>query len=80
MTKFLAFILLILFGAGLYSCQSEYSQRLTRGVELKKELIQLLKTSGASNQFKLNEIREELAFHAKVSGNEDLFFKELGMK
>ncbi|MEN9999791.1 MAG: hypothetical protein RI922_2781 [Bacteroidota bacterium] len=62
------------------SCKSEYSQRLSKGFELKKELIKLSNASDESNQLKLKEIREELNLHAKVSGNEELFFEQLGLK
>lgn len=64
----------------LCSCKSEYSQRLSKGYELKKELIKLSNTSDESNQLKVKEIREELNLHAKVSGNEELFFEQLGLK
>ena len=32
------------------------------------------------SQYNKSEIREELNLHAKVSGNEELFFEQLGLK
>jgi hypothetical protein len=66
--------------ACVYSCQSEYSQRLSKGFELKKELIRLSNTPEVSNQLKVKEIKKELHLHAQVSGNEELFFEQLGLK
>ena len=62
-----------------YSCQSEYSQRLSKGHELKKELIKLV-NSADSDESKVEEIKKEINLHAHVSGNEELFFEQLGLK
>lgn len=65
--------------ASVASCQSEYSQRLTKGYALKKELIELSNSTTFSNQLKVKEIKKELELHAEVSGNDELFFEQLGL-
>lgn len=80
MRKIQPLFLSLVITACLCSCKSEYSQRLSKGYELKKELIKLSNTSDESNQLKVKEIKEELNLHAKVSGNEELFFEQLGLK
>lgn len=80
MRKIQPLFLSLVITACLCSCKSEYSQRLSKGYELKKELIKLSNTSDESSQLKVKEIREELNLHAKVSGNEELFFEQLGLK
>ncbi len=80
MRKIQPLFLSLAITACLCSCKSEYTQRLSKGFELKKELIKLSNTSEVSNQLKVNEIRKELNLHAQVSGNEELFFKQLGLK
>lgn len=80
MRKIQPLFLSLAITACLCSCKSEYSQRLSKGFELKKELIKLSNTSDESNQLKVKEIKEELNLQAKVSGNEELFFEQLGLK
>ena len=80
MRKIQPLFLSLAITACLCSCKSEYSQRLSKGFELKKELIKLSNTPEVSNQLKVKEIKKELHLHAQVSGNEELFFEQLGLK
>jgi hypothetical protein len=76
-------LLLILSCIGLFmlsSCSSEYSERLNRARELKQKLSEAIKEQervGVSFNDEIVAILEEIDFHAKVSGNEELFIREL---
>jgi hypothetical protein len=64
----------------LSSCSSEYSERLNRARELKQKLSEAIKEQervGVSFNDEIVAILEEIDFHAKVSGNEELFIREL---
>lgn len=63
------------------ACKSEYHIRLEQAKELRKKMIMV----EASNNLlprkqlidELKSMREEIEFLAKVSGNEELFLKEV---
>jgi hypothetical protein len=63
------------------SCQSEYSERMDAAVRLKAQHDQIALIMADSRnpvlQLQLNEIEEEIEFHAQVSGNKDVFLAEI---
>lgn len=73
----------IVLGLGilLASCQSEYSERMNKAMQLKKEYQKVHKYLKSSKSSKLiahlSEIKREIRFHASVSGNEELFLQEV---
>jgi len=77
--KMLTLLLLILLGAS--SCTSEYEERLQQGKSLKDRLEQVESSSNylSDNQLEIeiSQIKNEINLLAKVSGNEDLFLKEI---
>ena len=74
-------LLLILLGGMFTSCTSEYEERLAQGKELKNRLELVKGTSYYISNTQLAseiiEIKNEINLLAKVSGNEELFMKEL---
>jgi len=74
---FVALVLVVL----ITSCQSEYGERMKKALQLKKEYqkvhIHLQNSKNPNLITQLNEIRKEIRFHAAVSGNEQLFLKEI---
>jgi len=74
---FVALVLVVL----ITSCQSEYGERMKKALQLKKEYqkvhIHLQNSKNPNLIAQLNEIRKEIRFHAAVSGNEQLFLKEI---
>ncbi len=65
----------------LFSCKSEYEERLEQARVLKQRM-QLVESNFSSNNAKImsNELQtlhEEIQFLAKVSGNEKLFMEEV---
>ncbi len=73
------FIGALLFG--ITSCTSEYEERLKQGRTLKKQLVMLhgsdVVSIAGSEEPEVIEIYNEIILLAKVSGNEDLFLKEV---
>lgn len=70
-------LLLLLVLVGFTSCTSEYEERLAEGQQLLSRL-ELVEGSGdyrINNQLEIEirEIKNEISFLAKVSGNEKLF-------
>lgn len=62
------------------SCKSEYEERMEKAREIKCEMERLTQQSqvmGLKLDTELNELESQIEFHAKVSGNKDLFLKEL---
>lgn len=63
------------------SCTSEYEEQLMEGAKLKERLTLMESTKNLSNNQNLDveieRLRNEITFLAKVSGNEELFMKEL---
>ncbi|MBI2257836.1 MAG: hypothetical protein HYU67_02945 [Flavobacteriia bacterium] len=82
--KRLLFIGLALITLGIQSCQSEYSERMKKAIELKKkhnELRNILNQSdNQSIKALMVDIEKEINYQAIVSGNENLFLKELWKK
>ena len=74
-------ILLIIVGGFCASCTSEYEERLEQGMTLKSKLSAALKSNNIySNTLLSSEIEEmqnEIMLLAKVSGNEELFLKQI---
>lgn len=70
-----------LVGLSLSSCQSEYSERMAAAIELKGKYMEVKDIMNESNNPNLrpmlNEIEEEINLQAKISGNEELFLKEI---
>ncbi len=70
----------ILVGISVTSCKSEYEERMEKAREIKCEMERLTKQSqvmGMAFDTEINELESQIEFHAKVSGNQDLFLKEL---
>lgn len=62
------------------SCTSEYEERLEKARVLKSKMLKIqdeYERLGISANQEIEEIETEIHFHARVSGNEDLFLKEL---
>lgn len=73
-------LLAILVGFSMTSCKSEYEERMEKAREIKCEMERLKiegQTMGLVLDTELNELESQIEFHAKVSGNQDLFLKEL---
>lgn len=76
-------LLLLFFGGAfltLSACTSEYEERLLKARKIKAEINRIEQQSERlGNVFaqEIEELNSEIHFHARVSGNEDLFFKEL---
>ncbi|MFN5416951.1 MAG: hypothetical protein ACK5B9_07855 [Flavobacteriia bacterium] len=79
--KRLTFILTIFIGLGFQSCQSEYSERMAKAIELKKKHSEiqniLIESKNPNLKATLNDIEKEIKIQAAISGNEELFLKEL---
>jgi hypothetical protein len=74
-------ILLLLFSLSLSSCTSEYEECVKEGKSLKERLMGLeshdLMIFGDSRSIEVKEIHNKINLLAKVSGNEQLFLKEV---
>ncbi len=74
-------IQLFLFSLYLASCTSEYEECIIEAKSLKERLIGLeshdLMIFGDSHSFEVKEIHKKIKLLAKVSGNEQLFLKEV---
>jgi hypothetical protein len=74
-------ISLFLIVLGFQSCQSEYSERMSKAIALKQRYIDIKNIMIESNdenlEKTLDEIEDEIKFQAKISGNEELFLKEI---
>jgi len=72
-----------LLGILMGSCESEYQRQLQAAKHLINQEIQLresageLSTSTPDTHYLLETIQRDIAFHAHLSGNEEIFFKEL---
>lgn len=79
-------LLLLAFGTCLFfvsSCSSEYSERLDTARALKVELEKTIAQQselGVKSYDEVLAIKQQIAFHAKVSGNEELFIQQLSEK
>ena len=74
-------ISLFLIGLGFQSCQSEYSERMANAVELKRKHSELknmlVESTNPGLKTLISDLEREIYLQAKISGNEDLFLKEL---
>jgi hypothetical protein len=63
------------------SCTSEYEERLSKAKELKNRINMIMEVANSTDQKilskKIELLHNEITFHAKVSGNEELFFQQL---
>lgn len=79
--KKLVFATALLIGLGLQSCQSEYSERMAKAIELKKKHTEiqniLTESKNADLKAALSDIEKQIEIQAAISGNEELFLKEL---
>jgi hypothetical protein len=72
-----------LVGILLVSCESEYQLQFNQAKLLVNQEIQLresageLSTSAPDTYYLLNTLQRDIAFHAHLSGNEEVFFQEL---
>ncbi len=69
-----------MLGVVVASCSSEYHERLAIAKDLKNQLVRTMNNRDLLGDIALeeiNEIKNEIDFHAKISGNEELFFEEL---
>ena len=74
-------LLLTFLSILLFSCKSEYEERLAQAkvVRVKIENIQSMDEYGINLalQEEINDLRDEIIFLSKVSGNENKFLEEL---
>lgn len=65
----------------LYSCKSEYHERLDQAKELKEKMSLVQASNDIIPRerliYQINRMKEEIHFLAKISGNEELFLKEV---
>lgn len=72
------FTVIILFS--FTSCKSEYEERMEKARVIKIEMERLTNESeklGLEFETELDELESQIEFHAKISGNQELFLKEL---
>ena len=73
-------LLLIGFGLAVASCESEYEERLEIARELRKDMEKAEENKeilGSTYIENIREIESLIQFHAKVSGNKEVFLKEV---
>ena len=74
-------LLLTFLSILLFSCKSEYEERLAQAkvVRVKIEKIQSMDEYGINTalQEEINDLHDEIVFLSKVSGNENKFLEEL---
>jgi hypothetical protein len=79
--KTIAIIGLLLMSLGFQSCQSEYAERMKKAIELKRKHTELRNILNQSEKptlkTLLSELEREISIQAKISGNEEMFLKEL---
>ena len=72
---------LLLCALLLCSCKSEYHERLDQAKELKEKMMPVQASNDIIPRkqliYQINSINEEIRFLAKISGNEELFLKEV---
>lgn len=78
LTTLLLLLSMVVLGA---SCTSEYEEQLMEGAKLKERLTMMESTKNLTKDQNLDveieKLRNEITYLAKVSGNEELFMKEL---
>lgn len=79
--KTLITLSVFLIGLGLQSCQSEYAERMTKAIELKRKhtALKVMMTESENPGLKnlMSDLEKEISLQAKISGNEELFLKEI---
>lgn len=73
-------LVLIGFGLSMASCESEYEERLEIARELRKDMEKAVENKamlGSSYSDDIRELETMIQFHAKVSGNKEVFLKEV---
>ena len=74
-------LLLLFLATTLFSCKSEYEERLAQAqvVRIKIEQIESMEQheSNLGLQDELEELHDEITFLSKVSGNEEKFLEDL---
>jgi len=74
-------MIVLVVGLTCFSCQSEYGERMSKAIALKKKyenvLLHCNNAKTPSMVMQLNAIKKEIQFHATVSGNEQLFLEEV---
>ena len=79
--KRITIISAVFIALGLQSCQSEYSERMAKAIELKKKHTEiqsiLLESKNPNLKATLTDLEKEIKIQAAISGNEELFLREL---
>ena len=74
-------LLLLFLATSLFSCKSEYEERLAQAqvVRIKIEQIESMNQheSNSGLQDELEELHEKITFLSKISGNEEKFLEDL---
>lgn len=74
-------LLLLTFSGLLVSCTSEYEERLEEARKLRERYLMVEESNMISPNDELlremDKIQMEIGYLAKVSGNEDMFFRDL---
>ncbi|MBI1836020.1 MAG: hypothetical protein HYR91_02020 [Flavobacteriia bacterium] len=74
------FILIAIFITTLFSCTSEYTERMEKALELKKEFILVMKNEDIQNKESISkDLKSQIQVQAKLSGNESLFYRQLAL-
>lgn len=70
-----------MISCALLSCKSEYEERLIEAQTIKEKIERIKQMNddelNPSLQEELAELNREIAFHSKVSGNEEKFLDDL---
>lgn len=71
-------LLLVLTAFAFQSCQSEYGERMSKAIALKRkyEAVQA-QLMDDDVKIQLADIEKEIKFHATLSGNESLFLEQI---
>ena len=76
--------MIVAVGFGLFSCKSEFEERLEIAENIQEQLLQfkLANSNSASPEVEkeIELLEEQILFHAKVSGNERLFMEQIKMR
>lgn len=74
-------LLILIAPLGFQSCQSEYGERMSKAMELKRQYQQVQhhmdEQESSLLKAQLSNIEKEIEFHAALSGNESLFLEEI---
>lgn len=74
-------LLIVAVACSITSCQSEYEERMEKAIVLKNQYELLDRNASSTTAAELADrkvsIREQIEFHAKLSGNERLFLNSV---